>query len=164
MLPRCGRRYAMFLALPSLVACDPASFVRVRQTLRPTPAPTCLEAALRASPLVREVTPERASRGEAEDIVVVLRDSLALDSAWTARVTRAMSRDSMALVTVDYTWVLYRGPRNAAERARLQGLLTTLLDEVRHACAPDSPSPVECQTGWRTLFLPEQARACRAAG
>src|SRR5688500_18070704 len=99
------------LALPAMAGCDPLYTTQYRQSLAPAPAPTCVEAALSASPLAAVVWRDTADqgRGTAANYVVTVRDSLTSGGRWTARVAQDGAADS-AWLRVSYSYMSYNTP------------------------------------------------------
>ena len=126
----------------TLGGCDPRVSLAVRQRLLPNPSTDCLGSALTSSPDVAEAT--RLKREYGQDIFwVVLRDSTAKGRQRTVTVTRLAPPDSGGKVEVHFVWIGLRRPAKAEEHAVI-GLGNRVLARLRDACAPHTPTPVEC--------------------
>jgi hypothetical protein len=126
-------------------ACDPGVLMYARQPLQPAdpePSLSCIASALAESPGVIEVT--RLERGYGrEGLRVVVRDSTAKRGRREALVLRPVPPDS-GVVIMAFTWVgRLRRPAIEEERA-VAAIARRALAEVRTACAPASPTQVEC--------------------
>ena len=148
------RTYLAFgiLVIGGLLGCDPLYGMRVRQSLAPVPSLACIDNALGASPLVREVIPfpaasERdavqarvrlAGRGSDEAIAVVDRDSTGIGAL--------------------FTWIHVHEP-SAADKSRLRAASEAMLRDVVRACAPADTLHFECR-----ITGPFTDRSCPQAG
>ena len=133
--------------LPLLLAlggCDPAFAIGMRQGLAPPATATCVEATLRTSPRVTEVTPyDYASY---PIFGVTLRDTTA---RWGQRPTTVEleTRDSSQTLRVKFQWMGFGGSVPLDQQERMLAIATDLLAELRTACAPTATTRVECFKG-----------------
>ena len=82
----------------------------------------------------------------------VLRDPTAKDGERSATVTRLGPPDSGRRVEINVTWMGLRRPPRVEEDSVI-ALSHRVLGNLREACAPHTPTPVECDRGdghvWR---------------
>ena len=144
MLPRTC--FLLLFTLPVLAGCDPLYTTQYRQALAPAPAPSCVAAALRGSPLAAVVWRDTTDRspGARSNYVVTVRDSLTIGGRWSAHVVEGGAGDS-AWVRLAYSYMSYHTPR-PAERARRAAQARELLEHVRVRCAPATPREVQCKS------------------
>lgn len=125
--------------------CTPRVDLRVRQKLLPNPTTECLGSALSRSPDVVQVP--RLERAYGSLIFwVILRDSTAQDGQRTATVTRPAPPDSGGKVEVNFVWFGTQRPARAEEDAVIS-LGNRVLERLRGACAPQTPTRIECDYG-----------------
>jgi hypothetical protein len=136
------RRIIARLSCVVLAGCDPRVSLAVRQRLLPAPSTDCLGAALAGSPEVVHATQLKREGGE-DVFWVTLRDSTAKGGERTVTVTRLAPPDSGGKVEFHFVWGGLRRPPKAQEQAAI-GLGNRLLGHLRNACAPQTPTPVEC--------------------
>ena len=142
-------------ACVALASCDPVVSLAVRQRLLPNPSTDCLAIALTGSSAVVQVRQMKPEHGE--DIFwVSLRDSTAKGGQRTVTVTRLAPPDSGGKVEVHFVWGGLRRPSKAEEHA-VVGVGSRLLGELRNACAPQTPTPVECDYNDGHVWHCEQA-------
>ena len=131
--------------------CGPRADLRVRQRLLPTPSTDCIGTALSRSPDVLQ--PPRLENAQGSEIFwVLLGDSTAKDGERMVAVTRPTRPDAEGRVELTFVWTGVRRPAKAEEYAVIS-LANRVLARVRRACAPQTPTPVECLYGdgrvWR---------------
>jgi len=131
--------------------CGPRADLRVRQRLLPTPSTDCIGTALSRSPDVLQ--PPRLENAQGSEIFwVLLGDSTAKDGERMVAVTRPTRPDAEGRVELTFVWTGVRRPAKAEEYAVIS-LANRVLARVRRACAPQTPTPVECVYGdgrvWR---------------
>jgi len=136
----------LVLALPAMAGCDPLYTTHYRQALAPAPAPSCVSAALSASPLAAVVWRDTTDQahGTAATYVITVRDSLTRFGRWSARVEEGATGDS-AWVRASYSHMSYNTP-SPAERARWATQVGELLEAVRTRCSPATPREVQCKS------------------
>ena len=131
--------------------CGPRADLHVRQRLLPDASTECIELALSRSPDVVQ-TPRLENAQGSEIFWVLLGDSTAKDGERMVAVTRPTRPDAEGRVELTFVWTGVRRPAKAEEYAVIS-LANRVLARVRRACAPQTPTPVECLYGdgrvWR---------------
>ena len=121
--------------------CDPVGVMRLRQTLNPVPAPSCVASAIADSP---HATLIQVASGESGLHYVVLQDPTDPGVSRHAEVVSEAPSDTGQVVTVRFIWIGTTQSRSAEEQALMVRLATPLLEDIRRACAPNAPSAVAC--------------------
>ena len=149
------RRTLAVFSCAALASCDPRVSLAVRQRLLPNPSTDCLATALARSPEVVQV--RQLKREYGEDIFWVnLRDTTAKGGQRTVTVTRLAPPDSGGKVEVHFVWGGVRRPSKTEEHVAV-AVGNRLLDDLRNACAPQTPTPVECDYNDGHVWHCEQA-------
>ena len=137
-----GRHALLCLCLVALTGCDPLFTMQFRQSLAPKPQESCVEAALRASPLAAVVWQD-ATRNGAASYVVTMRDSLVPGGAWQLHIDQGGAHDSV-WVDASYSYMGYATPPRTV-RARWAAEARDILDTVRVRCSTAVPLDVHCR-------------------
>lgn len=141
--------------------CGPRADLRVRQRLLPTPSTDCIGTALSRAPDVLQ--PPRLENAQGSEIFwVLLRDSTAKDGQRMVAVTRPTRPDAEGRVELTFVWTGVRRPAKAEEYAVIS-LANRVLARVRRACAPQTPTPVECLYGDGRVWRCAQADSADSA-
>ena len=138
----------ILLAL-GLLGVDCAQGLNVRQRLLPNPATDCLVRALADDPTVLNVDLRQPNSGW---FYLTLRDSTAPDGKRTASVHHWAPPDSGGKVEITFIWVGWPHRVPATEQRTVVVLATHLLGEFRRACAPETPTPIECDRDRRRVW------------
>ena len=126
-------------------SCGPRADLRVRQRLLPGPSTDCLAFSLARSPDV--VQPPRLERTPGSDILwVLVHDSTAVNGQRMISVTRSTRPESEGKVELTFVWTGAQRPAKPEEYAVIS-LGNRLLTRLRRACAPLTPTRVECEYG-----------------
>ena len=138
--PRLLRPLAVLAGLFA-AACDPAAFLRIRQSATPPGLLGCLEATLNRSSLVASA--ERI--GSLPRFAVSLRDTLPAGNQGIVGVYLESPTDSATVLVVEYSWAPnVVGDLRPEERQYFVAAGTALGDELRARCLPDTPNNMTC--------------------
>ena len=121
-------------------ACDPVVTMEIRQSLVPAPPADCVVNAVSSSTHVAEVKP----RGE--DVAVYGYWVSFRDPPETPVLTDRPAPDSTRIVTLSYMWLEVFQP-DRREMRLIRTAAESVLEEVRAACAPESPASECVMTG-----------------
>jgi hypothetical protein len=131
-------------------SCGPRADLRVRQRLLPSPSTDCLALSLSRSPDV--ILPPRLERIAGSDIVwVLVHDSTAENGQRIVSVARSTRPESEGKVELTFVWTGAHRPAKTEEYAVIR-LGNRLLTRLRRACAPLTPTPIECDYGDRRAW------------
>ena len=140
---------ASLLALTAALAaaaCDPLAGIDLRTALRPAPATTCVENALKASSLVDDVvggSPSAFERREEQRIYSVhFRDG---SGRGYGNVLTDAQADSVLRVSMGFHWIGSLAQEPAESRQSFVTGGTALLRELQAACGRGAPAPIECR-------------------
>jgi hypothetical protein len=136
-------RSVLIAAVLLLPGCDPAYTLGVRTQLSPAPTASCIEAALRADS-GRMVL--RSTGSDSAGFVIShihgrgagVRSGASLQVDWAG--------DSAKVLRLQYSWLGTARNVPLADQRQMLSEGSALLAEIRGACAPASPAPVQCFT------------------
>jgi len=134
-------RAVLIFALLALPGCDPIYTLGVRTQLAPAPAPSCIEAALRAVP---GRTVNRPTASENGGFLIGVDGPIKPDGPWDATLQVDRLRDSTQVLRLQYMWMGTARMRPLEEQRRMVADGTALLTAVRTVCAPASAEPIQC--------------------
>ena len=143
----------------AVLSCDPRYGVRSSVSLRPVPETTCVDSTLAASRLLASVAfarVETIGRSERRWHNLLFVDSLI--HRFPAYVATVWTSDSLADMTVGFSWGGRMSFAPDSTRARMAMLSGALLREVLSVCARNNADTIVCTEGG--MF----ARTRRCAG
>ena len=130
--------------LAGLAACDPASYMRVRSPLLPSPSFTCLDSALATSRSVAVVSRQRSASSH-QRFDIRFQEPTALPLAAGLEFARVAPPDSGMVVSIVYHWIGGSTRLEAGAERAASAQAEAVLEEFRAACAPNAPARVECR-------------------
>jgi hypothetical protein len=137
-------------------ACDPASWLRVQQGLRPVPTPDCVDSALKSSPRVLVSSRTYTSQHDF-GFDVTVSDSLGRAGRRYAQMAVKNRQDSVSQVSLSYSQM--GGGFSSSEKRDMETIGREVLTSVRTRCAPQSDTTISCVNNWG----PWRGKPCRAA-